>query len=179
MRNRSIYQALIALSIVSAWSVGGVGMAAIFNENLSTGPGADPAATNVVDASSGFKSGCFLQGPNGGVVQLAPDAAWSRKDVAGDGLNSFSPGHVSHPAGASLPDRIMAGLDSPLVVRAKGLGPVAREARPNPVRLSGILPKLAAAFCCAWFGLCFLRCLYPGNGLSKQRTPRGFFKTGR
>jgi len=196
MRHAPIIQALIAPGII-AWLLTGVaGSAAVFDENLPNGAGAPVAATtadglagaavptashvaNVTDSSNSSKSGFVLQGHNGSVFPLASGAAWSRQDLTGDGLNSFGTGHEGRPVGASLSDRILSSVDSPLVVRAKGLGSVAREPQPNPVRVSGILPKLAAGVFCAWFGFYFLRCLRPYNGLRQHRTPRGFFKAGR
>lgn len=196
MRHTSICLALIALGAAGWLLTGAAGHAAIFGENLPADAGANPttdtigglagAATltasdvaNGMGSSNSSQSGFLLQGHNGSVVPLASGAAWSPQELTGDGLNSFGNSRESRPVGASLSDRILSGLHSPLVVRAKSLGSVARETRPNPVRVSGVLPKLAAGVFCAWFGFYFLRCLRPYNGLRQHRTPRGFFKSGR
>jgi hypothetical protein len=140
--------------------------AALFNP----APSEIPLSTSLTDAPETGTTVFVLQGRDGNLVPLSPAASIAK---------SYGDQRPTETETVSLTDQILAGVDAPLIVRARSRysGPATAPVDSPP--LSGMVPTLALIGLSLWFALHFAHSSHPIHGHQTKDTPRGFFNPRR
>lgn len=133
-----------------------------------------PLPTSLADAPETGTAGFVLQGRDGNLVPLSPATS-----VGTSIASSHYDQRPTETETVSLTDQILAGVDAPLVVRARSRYPGPAAAPADSTSLSGMVPSLALIGLGLWFALYFARSSHSFHGHQPSDTPRGFFKPGR
>jgi hypothetical protein len=169
-RKHLLARALATLMAGGLLLVGYASGAALFEP----APSEPPLPTSLADAPETGTAGFVLQGRDGSLVPLSPATG-----VGNSIASSYYDKRPTETETISLTDQILAGVDAPLVVRARSRYPSPAAAPSDSTPLSGMVPTLALIGLGLWFALYFARSSHTFHGHQPSDTSRGFFKPGR